>query len=545
MMGLAFLVLVFQIAAVPAQAKKMSGAALTGQVSSKEEGAMEGVVVSAKREGSTIMVSVVTDKQGRYSFPSDRLDPGHYAVTIRAVGYDLDGPSAAEVAGSKTATADLKLSKTKDLAAQLSNAEWIMSVPGTDNQKEELLGCLTCHTLVRPLTSTHTADEFTHVIVRMLGYASGSQPSAPQVRQNAVERAGSPEKYREFANYLASVNLSSGERKYELKTLPRPTGRATHVIVTEYDLPRRGAMPHDVIVDEHGIAWYTDFGKQFIGKLDPKTGKVTDYPVPVAKPEAPTGLLEIEEAKDGKFWLGLTYNGAIASFDPKNGEFRVYPAPPELNDKAIQLNVVTSNPEVDGKVWTANNANGDVYRIDINSGKYEKFQPLKELGANRSGIYGINSDPQNNLYFLDIQGSHIGRIDAETGAVKFWPVPTPGARPRRGTMDPNGMYWFGEFGGNKFGGFDTKTEKFVEWPVPSPWSDPYMVAYAKNGELWAGSMQMDRIARLNQKTGEVVEYLLPKETNIRRVFVDTSTTPPTFWTGSNHGAAIVKVEPLD
>ena len=58
-------------------------------------------------------------------------------------------------------------------------------------------------------------------------------------------------------------------------------------------------------------------------------------------------------------------------------------------------------------------------------------------------------------------------------------------------------------------------------------------------------MQTDRIARLNQKTGEVVEYLLPKETNIRRVFVDNSTTPPTFWTGSNHGAAIVKVEPLD
>jgi len=39
--------------------------------------------------------------------------------------------------------------------------------------------------------------------------------------------------------------------------------------------------------------------------------------------------------------------------------------------------------------------------------------------------------------------------------------------------------------------------------------------------------------------------LLPKTTNIRRVFVDNSTTPPTFWVGSNHGANIIKLETLD
>jgi len=42
-----------------------------------------------------------------------------------------------------------------------------------------------------------------------------------------------------------------------------------------------------------------------------------------------------------------------------------------------------------------------------------------------------------------------------------------------------------------------------------------------------------------------VEYLLPKETNMRTVFLDNSTSPITFLDGSNHGAAVVKVEPLD
>jgi len=54
-----------------------SPAALSGQVSSTEEGAMEGVVVSAKKDGATISVSVVTDAQGRFAFPAARLESAH------------------------------------------------------------------------------------------------------------------------------------------------------------------------------------------------------------------------------------------------------------------------------------------------------------------------------------------------------------------------------------------------------------------------------------------------------------------------------------
>ena len=73
---------------------------LTGQVSSAEEGAMEGVLVSARRTGSAITVTVVTDDKGRFGFPADRLEPGPYRLTVRAAGYVLDAPRTADVAGS-------------------------------------------------------------------------------------------------------------------------------------------------------------------------------------------------------------------------------------------------------------------------------------------------------------------------------------------------------------------------------------------------------------------------------------------------------------
>jgi virginiamycin B lyase len=95
------------------------------------------------------------------------------------------------------------------------------------------------------------------------------------------------------------------------------------------------------------------------------------------------------------------------------------------------------------------------------------------------------------------------------------------------------------------GMFDTKAETMKEWDVPTPYTAPYDMVPDKNGDLWTGGMNSDRVVRMDPKTGNSVEYLLPRETNIRRVYVDNTTTPPTFWTGSNHGASIVKVEPLD
>src|SRR5204863_195467 len=116
--------------------------ALNGQVTSEAEGAMEGVVVSAHKANSIVTVSVTTDAQGRYSFPEDRLEPGQYTIAIRAVGYDLSASTKTDIAAEKTATVDLKLKKARNLASQLSNAEWMMSFPGTEEQKSFLLNCV-------------------------------------------------------------------------------------------------------------------------------------------------------------------------------------------------------------------------------------------------------------------------------------------------------------------------------------------------------------------------------------------------------------------
>src|SRR5262252_1471611 len=99
-------------------------AALSGKVSSTEEGLMEGVLVSAKKEGSTVTTTVVSNAKGEFSFPADRMGPGHYNITIRAAGCNLAGPKQVDVATGAPATAEIKLVKAKNTQAQLSNGEW-------------------------------------------------------------------------------------------------------------------------------------------------------------------------------------------------------------------------------------------------------------------------------------------------------------------------------------------------------------------------------------------------------------------------------------
>src|SRR5436189_5580633 len=81
----------------PLHAQSDDPVALTGLVSSVEEGHMEGVLVSARKisSNSTVTTMVLTDKDGRYRFPASRLEPGQYALRIRAVGYDLVGNGGA------------------------------------------------------------------------------------------------------------------------------------------------------------------------------------------------------------------------------------------------------------------------------------------------------------------------------------------------------------------------------------------------------------------------------------------------------------------
>jgi len=530
-------------------AQGTSAVALRGHVSSAAERSMEGVVVTAKKNGSTISTSVVTDASGDFQFPAARLEPGSYIVRIRAVGYDLASGASVAIEPGHTTVANLTLDKAKNLTTQLTNAEWLASFPRTEAQKADIRGCAHCHSLELITRSRHTADEFVKIVERMSGYPPLAFPLMPQrtpsprIGGGEIPRDRQLQIWQRQAEYLATLNLSGGNGlTYPLKTEPRPTGAATHVVYTTYDLPKPTRQPHDVIVDSQGIVWFASFGEQILGKLDPRTGKVTEYEIPILKPGAPMGILGMRFDHDENPWLAMQFQAGIAKFDRKTETFQTWSLPPDLNGPHVQVNQVS--PErayVDGKVWLQDAGTYTVMRLDVATGKFERFEPYK---IPRPNVYDIIPDSRNNGYFLTMGAEEFGRIDAKTGQMQIFKTPTKGSGPRRGMMDDQDRLWFGENRSDKIGMFDTKTQSFREWaPTPGGW--PYDVTIDKNGEVWSGGEYNDRIVRLDPKTGSFTEYLMPGHTNVRRVWVDNKTTPVTFWVGSNHTASIVKLEPLE
>jgi streptogramin lyase len=353
---------------------------------------------------------------------------------------------------------------------------------------------------------------------------------------------------QQAAEYLEKVSLSNPDRQeYDFKTLPRPKGKATKVIITEYDLPRKEAQPHDVVIDADGHAWYSDFGNQVIGELDPKTGKVSDYKLELLRPDQPKGSLDIELDPNGDLWIGMSYQGGASKIDRKTKQVTTYPLNKEWLDLTTQTNMVTpTHMNVDNKVWMTDTATRNVYRLDITTGKWENLGVSNLAGRQISG-YGLPTDKNNNVYMLEFGGNSVGMRNAKNPAeVKIWSTTAPRTRPRRGRLDDQGRLWFAQYGGNAIGMFDPTTEQMKEWKLPNAWGNPYDVVPSKGGaEVWTGSMSNDYVSRLDTKSGEITEYLLPRTTNIRRVFVQETGPKPVLWVGNNHGSAIVKVEPQD
>ena len=529
----------FVLGHTPALAQ--SNPALTGKVTSTEEGAMEGVVVSAKK--GIVTVSVVSNDKGEFSFPASKLGAGDYALTIRAVGYNLNGPKNVKLEAGKPASIDVKLSKATNVSGQLTNLEWMLSAPGSDDQKRALTGCTNCHSIQRILNSSYSADEFLTIIKRMSTYSNNSLSRKPQVRNAARDLNAFVPNADKVAAYFASINMSEGARTWQFKTLPRVSGDSTKVIITEYDLPDSTIQPHDVTVDADGIVWHSDFSGQMLGRFDPKTLQHKAFAVPMQREGWPTGALDLETDPQGNLWMGLMFQAGAAKFDKKTEKFSMIKLPADmLKADSQQAMVGAQNWTVDNKLWLQDPARRGIYHMDLASGETKLFEPFKNT---RGGPYSIFSDKANNIWFLDFGGENIGKIDAKDGKITLYPTPTKHSRPRRGRIDDQGRIWFAEFAGERVGMFDTNTEKFQEWEVPGKFFAPYDAAIDKNGNLWTGGMNADRVLRINTATGKITQYQLPHYTNIRRVFVDNHTTPPTFWLGNNHGAALVKLEPQD
>ena len=70
------------------------------------------------------------------------------------------------------------------------------------------------------------------------------------------------------------------------------------------------APPYALGVDRNGIVWYSSEHMDVIGALDPKTGRVTEYPYPHSE----NTMREFFTDREGRMWFGSPANNKVGYF---------------------------------------------------------------------------------------------------------------------------------------------------------------------------------------------------------------------------------------
>ena len=143
------------------------------------------------------------------------------------------------------------------------------------------------------------------------------------------------------------------------------------------------------------------------------------------------------------------------------------------------------------------------------------------VGLANSGPDRSDFDSKGNIWFTEIIGNQIGRLNIETGVITEFPIPSwtipeaPGNK-QTGTTYPYGIdvdifdnVWIALNRGYKIVKFDQETETFSEHVPPTGLNGTRNVAPDADGNVWFTMSYKRKVGKIDAKTGLITEYEVP------------------------------------
>jgi virginiamycin B lyase len=276
----------------------------------------------------------------------------------------------------------------------------------------------------------------------------------------------------------------------------------TAPVLQEYPVPS-GSRPHDVAPAPDGSVWYTAQGSGELGRLDPATGETRH--IALGEGSAPHGVIV---GPDGAPWITDGGLNAIMRVDPATEEVQPFPLPE--GSGYANLNTATFDPR--GVLWFTGQS-GVYGRLDPAVGRVEVFEAPRGRGP-----YGISTTPDGTVYYASLAGSHIARLDRESGAATVLEPPTPGQGARRVWPDSQGRVWVSEWNGGQLALYDPATDDWQEWPLPGDDPLPYAVYVDEQDMVWLSDFGANALVRFDPGQETFEAYTLPSPAaNVRQI----------------------------
>src|SRR6266446_4063000 len=363
--------------------------------------------------------------------------------------------------------------------------------PLPDGSAKELVQqrCVVCHNLRNIVNSNKSAEDWDNTVNMMA--AAGAPVNADEIKQ--------------IKAYLTAV--------FPEKPRPQPAkiGGPVQVKFTQWNTPTPGSRPHDPLATPDGALWWSGQFANLLGRLDPKTGEMKEYPIPGKC--GPHGLIN---DKDGNIWYGGNWGGHIGKLDVKTGEYKFYPMPdPKARDPHTPLF------DKDGILWFSVQNGGFMGRLDPATGDIKLVQPA---GAPGQQPYALRFLSDGKQPWFSYWGSNkIATIDPVKLELKEYVLPDPRTRIRRMGVTSDDIIWYGDWGTGKLARFEPKTGRVTEWEGPSgPQSQPYGMTVIED-KIWyvESNTRPNNLVRFDPKTEKFQTWQIPNGGGIVRHMMPT------------------------
>jgi virginiamycin B lyase len=349
--------------------------------------------------------------------------------------------------------------------------------------------CTICHNLRNVVNSNKSADDWDNTV-------------------NMMMAAGAPIT-RDQGNQIRDYLIAS----FPEKPRPKPAAISGPVQVKfhEWSLPTPGERPHDPLAMPDGSLWWSGQFANRLGRLDPKTGEMKEYPIPING--GPHGLIN---DKDGNIWYAGNWGGHIGELNVKTGEYKFFPMPdPKARDPHTPLF------DKDGILWFSVQNGGFMGRLDPKTGDIKLFTPNGPSGQQPYALRFLSDGRQP--WFSYWGSNKIATIDPDKLELKEYILPDPRSRIRRMGVTSDDMIWYGDWTTGKLGRFDPKTGAVTEWDGPSgPQSQPYGMTVIDD-KVWyvESNTRPNNLVRFDPKTERFQTWQIPSGGGIVRHMVPT------------------------
>jgi virginiamycin B lyase len=258
---------------------------------------------------------------------------------------------------------------------------------------------------------------------------------------------------------------------------------ATDGSITEFVTPSPDSGPTGLAFDSSGVLWFTEQRVNKMGRLSPD-GTFTEFPLRSGRK-----IVSPRMGPDGGVWYAGTIvetkAGVIGRFDPKTGDVTEFPTPTSNSEPRSIRNGLDGN-----LYFTEGNAN-KIGRITMGGIITEFTIPTPDSQPRQLEI-----DPDGNIWFTESAGNKIGRM-TPGGEFTEYPIPTRNSSPLGVTIDSSGYYvFFTEADSNRLGRID-KSGRIEEVDIPTANSFPQALRAGSDGNIYFVERNANKIGRLN------------------------------------------------